>query len=103
MPAALFRQLGGFDERYAPAYYEDTDLAFAVRAARRRVYYQPAARIVHFEGQTSGTDEGSGVKQHQVTNRAKFEAKWAAELAHHRPNGLWPGPSATAGRAFGCW
>jgi GT2 family glycosyltransferase len=88
IPAALFRELGGFDERYAPAYYEDTDFAFAVRAARRRVYYQPAARIVHFEGQTSGTDEGSGVKRHQVTNRAKFEAKWAAELAHHRPNGL---------------
>ena len=24
-PTALFRRLGGFDERYAPAYYEETD------------------------------------------------------------------------------
>ena len=87
IPAALFRELGGFDERYAPAYYEDTDLAFAVRAARRRVYYQPAATIVHFEGQTSGTDETSGIKQHQVVNREKFARKWATELAHHRNNG----------------
>ena len=88
IPAALFRELGGFDERYAPAYYEDTDLAFAVRAARRRVYYQPAAKIVHFEGQTSGTDEGAGIKQYQAANRAKFAAKWEAELARHRPNGI---------------
>ena len=25
--ADLFRKVGGFDTRYAPAYYEDTDLA----------------------------------------------------------------------------
>ncbi len=88
IPTALFREIGGFDTRYAPAYYEDTDLAFAVRAAGRRVYYQPAAEIVHFEGQTSGTDESSGIKQHQVTNREKFAHKWARELAGHRNNGM---------------
>jgi GT2 family glycosyltransferase len=88
MPVALFREIGGFDTRYAPAYYEDTDLAFAVRAAGRRVYYQPAAAIVHFEGQTSGTDESAGIKQHQVTNREKFAHKWARELAGHRSNGM---------------
>src|SRR5690606_31038475 len=49
IPRALFLQLGGFDTRYAPAYYEDTDLAFAVRGAGRRVVYQPAARVVHDE------------------------------------------------------
>src|SRR5690606_8694089 len=47
LPRALFLGLGGFDTRYAPAYYEDTDIAFAVRAAGHRVLYQPAARIVH--------------------------------------------------------
>jgi GT2 family glycosyltransferase len=44
IPRALFARLGGFDARYAPAYYEDTDLAFKVRAAGRRVLYQPASR-----------------------------------------------------------
>src|SRR5581483_7942743 len=33
IPRQLFAELGGFDERFAPAYYEDVDLAFAVRAA----------------------------------------------------------------------
>ena len=90
IPAALFRELGGFDLRYAPAYYEDTDLAFAVRAARRKVYYQPRARIVHLEGQTQGTDATGGVKRHQTINHSTFASKWAAALTAHRPNGVHP-------------
>jgi GT2 family glycosyltransferase len=91
IPAALFRDLGGFDPRYAPAYYEDTDIAFAVRAARRKVFYQPKAKVVHLEGQTQGTDEtGAGVKRHQVVNHATFAAKWATVLGAHRPNGVHP-------------
>ena len=35
LPRALLEKLGGFDTRYAPAYYEDTDLAFAVRESRQ--------------------------------------------------------------------
>ena len=88
VPRALFESLDGFDRRYAPAYYEDTDLAFAVRAAGRKVYYQPLSTVVHFEGQTSGTDETGGVKRHQALNRETFAAKWASALALHRPNGI---------------
>ncbi len=77
----LFRQLGGFDARYAPAYYEDTDLAFAVRAAGRKVFYEPRAAVVHFEGITAGTDTGSGMKRFQTINRGKFLEKWKNELA----------------------
>ncbi|MCA8307009.1 glycosyltransferase [Burkholderia sp. AU28942] len=79
--AALFGQLGGLDARYAPAYYEDTDLAFAVRAAGKQVFYQPQSLVIHNEGISSGTDTFSGVKQYQVINREKFRQKWAAELA----------------------
>jgi GT2 family glycosyltransferase len=88
MPVELFRELGGFDESFAPAYYEDADLAFAVRAARRKVYYQPEAAIVHFEGQTSGTDETAGIKRHQTLNRGTFAAKWSETLKAHRANGV---------------
>ena len=88
--AGLFREIGGFDTRYAPAYYEDTDLAFAVRATGLRVYYQPDCVIVHLEGQTSGTDEAAGVKRHQGANRVLFRDKWRAALASHRSNGMHP-------------
>jgi GT2 family glycosyltransferase/glycosyltransferase involved in cell wall biosynthesis len=87
----LFEQIGGFDSRFAPAYYEDTDLAFAVRAAGRKVYYQPFATVVHFEGGTGGTDPTSGAKRYQVVNQSAFVAKWETVLARHRPNGLAPG------------
>ncbi len=88
VPRTLFAELGGFDSRYAPAYYEDADLAFAVRASGRKVYYQPQSTVVHFEGQTSGTETTSGVKRYQVANQEKFAAKWADALASHRANGV---------------
>ena len=78
---ALFARLGAFDTRYAPAYYEDTDLAFTVRAAGLKVYYEPAATVMHFEGITAGTDTAGGIKRYQVINREKFIGKWKAALA----------------------
>jgi len=77
----LFQRLGGFDSHYAPAYYEDTDLAFRVRAAGLKVYYQPASTVVHFEGVSSGTDTASGTKRFQLLNQEKFRERWAADLA----------------------
>lgn len=85
-PRAHFLALGGFDTRYAPAYYEDTDFAFATRAKGLSVLYQPTSRVVHDEGATSGTDTGSGVKAHQARNQPVFVEKWQARLAdHHAP------------------
>ncbi|MEM1091736.1 MAG: glycosyltransferase [Pseudomonadota bacterium] len=78
----LFTELGGFDTRYRPAYYEDTDLAFRVREHGLRVLYQPAAQVVHFEGVTSGTDTSSGVKRYQVVNQEKFVDRWREALPH---------------------
>lgn len=88
IPKALWDRLGGFDEHYLPAYYEDTDLAFRVRAAGLRVLYQPESVVIHYEGISHGTDTGSGVKAHQVANQKKFFARWAEVLQReHRDNG----------------
>lgn len=93
LPRALWDQLGGLDTRYRPAYYEDTDLAFAVRAAGYRVLVQPASRVVHDEGTSNGTDTGSGIKAYQVRNRGVFAAKWAQVLADHPAPGSVPTPA----------
>lgn len=93
IPRALFAELGGFDVRYTPAYYEDTDLAFAVRAAGRRVVYQPASRVIHAEGATAGTDTGSGMKAHQVRNRGTFAAHRADALRAMLPPHTVPTPA----------
>eukprot|EP00967_Tisochrysis_lutea_P053710 scaffold66911_cov18-Tisochrysis_lutea.AAC.1 len=50
----------GFCAWDALGYYEDTDLAMAVRAHGYHVYMQPLAVVYHQEGSTLGTDE-SGV------------------------------------------
>ena len=72
--------LGGLDRRYSPAYYEDTDLAFAARKLGYRVVYQPEATVVHAEGSSNGTDERSGVKRYQKVSREAFRLKWQTEL-----------------------
>jgi GT2 family glycosyltransferase len=85
LPAELFRELDGFDTRYSPAYYEDTDLAFRVREKGLKVRMQAAATIVHHEGVTSGTDINSGTKRYQAINREKFLERWKDVLADHSP------------------
>lgn len=93
IPRKLFAAVGGFDPRYAPAYYEDTDLAFAVRAAGKRVLVQPASRVVHAEGTTAGTDTGSGIKAFQARNRAIFAQHRRDALASQLPAGTVPTPA----------
>jgi O-antigen biosynthesis protein len=83
----VFVRAGGFDARYAPAYYEDADLAFAVRGLGLRVYYEPASTVIHCEGISAGTDLDRGMKRHQRPNRAKFIGKWTAALAAQPPAG----------------
>lgn len=91
----LWQEIGGFDERYAPAYCEDSDLAFEVRKRGYSVVYQPQSVVVHFEGISNGTDrgrkrtvqEGQDIKHYQAQNSKKLMQKWAKELETHDPNG----------------
>jgi len=91
LPTPVWRDLGGFDELYRPAYGEDSDLALRVRhVCGKNVWLQPLSRLIHYEGKTSGTDTTKGVKAYQVTNAVKLKARWRLALAQHRPNGDAP-------------
>ncbi|MDD3346465.1 glycosyltransferase [Oscillibacter sp.] len=84
----LWEEIGGFDQRFVPAYCEDSDLAFEVRSHGYRVVYQPLSVVVHFEGVSNGTDTSTGQKQYQVINQKKFHEKWKDVLEReHFPNG----------------
>lgn len=65
LPAALFKKLGGFDERFF-MYFEDTDLCKRIHAANLDVVYLPSATVIHHHGRASA-------KQHWIrsifTNR----------------------------------
>lgn len=84
---ALWERLGGFDDRFAPAYYEDTDFCFALRQRGYKVVYQPDARIIHHEGISAGTDLTRGYKKYQQINREKFRDKWQEVLARDHYKG----------------
>lgn len=84
----LWKEIGGFDEQFAPAYYEDTDLAFEVRKHGYLVVYNPFSLVVHYEGVSNGTDVMSGQKAYQAANKEKFFEKWKYTLKKdHFKNG----------------
>jgi GT2 family glycosyltransferase len=87
-PTAVFNEVGGFNEIYAPAYCEDTDYCLNLRSKGYRVIYQPMSVVIHFEGVSSGTDISSGVKSYQVRNLKLMYERWKGLLSTHAPNGL---------------
>jgi glycosyltransferase involved in cell wall biosynthesis len=52
--AALYRQLGGFDEKDFGVAYNDVDYCLRVRAAGHRVVYTPQAQLMHWGSATRG-------------------------------------------------
>ncbi len=48
-PKAIFDRMEGFDTRYEPAYYEETDYCMRLWEADLRVIYEPSAVILHHE------------------------------------------------------
>ena len=55
----LVRALGGFDEAFAPAYFEDVDLCVRIIGAGYRVVYDPAVVVHHLEFGSAATTEAS--------------------------------------------
>lgn len=88
VPAEIWRQMGGFDPLFTPAYCEDSDLAFRLRDAGFRTIYAPASEVIHHEGRSHGRDLSSGVKAYQVTNQQHLLDRWRSVLERENyPNG----------------
>ncbi len=82
-PRALFEELGGFDQRFLPAYYEDTDYCFKVWEHGRTVIYEPKAEAHHYE---SASMQGSDAARTLIeSHRAKFVEKWESRLQKQLP------------------
>jgi len=46
-------QVGLLDERFDPAFGEDTDLCYRIKKAGWRIFRLPGARVIHYRGQTA--------------------------------------------------
>jgi GT2 family glycosyltransferase len=75
---ATFAALGGFDELFAPAYYEDAD--FCLRLAQRglKVVYEPRSTVTHVRYGSGGTDNATELSER---NRRLFINRWGPQLA----------------------
>ncbi|MBO0348778.1 tetratricopeptide repeat protein [Phormidium pseudopriestleyi FRX01] len=69
----LFLDMGGFDEAYLPAYYEETDYCVKLWKAGKRVVYEPNVVILHYEFASSSSRENA--TRLQVKNQRIFGEK----------------------------
>ena len=76
---AFLQKLGGFDNEFEPAYYEETDLCIRSWQAGRPVIYEPTCQLRHVEFASSNQGQGDATSLMQV-NRAKLEHKHQAWL-----------------------
>ncbi len=75
--AELFNTLGGFDERYNPAYFEDVDLCMSIKRLGFEVLVQPHSAVLHRE---NGNISGRAFKLCQA-NFPLFKTKFDRELS----------------------
>lgn len=91
LPRKVWDEVGGLSDEFAPAYFEDTDLAFKVRDKGYTTWFVPSSVVYHFEGLSNGTDVTStGLKRFQEINRPKFQRKWAQAFKDHGDEGQLP-------------
>lgn len=77
----IFTSLGGFDERFKPAYYEETDFCFRARSNGIPTVYSPSIVISHLEyGSSSKSDSASRLMEQ---NQEKFKNIHGNVLQQH--------------------
>ncbi|NTW83857.1 MAG: glycosyltransferase [Chlorobiaceae bacterium] len=81
----LFKELGGFDNDYYPAYYEDTDYCVRLWKSGHTVVYDPSVIIRHFEFGSADNKEDKAFKL-QIKNRILFNEKQNDFLSHQLAN-----------------
>jgi GT2 family glycosyltransferase len=80
MPAALFKELGGWDEDYF-FYGEDIDLCYRINEAGYAIIYYPEVEVIHYKGASSGLrKESAGVTRASKETRMKVAAESARAM-----------------------
>ncbi|HXH20865.1 MAG TPA: glycosyltransferase family 2 protein [Dehalococcoidia bacterium] len=81
IPATVFHDVGGMDERLA-MYYEDTDFAARARAMGYRLLFEPSAVVYHREGGSGGGKESPFKHYYATRNRPYLVKKHSGRLRY---------------------
>jgi len=65
-------EIGLFDLRFDPCYFEDSDLCYRAWSHNWKVVVAPEVAITHHGGATAGVSTGEGYKRYQKENASKF-------------------------------
>jgi GT2 family glycosyltransferase len=73
--------LGGFDETFAPAYFEDSDFCLRTWKSGKKVLFCHGSRVVHMGGQSFGSSTDPKSQKSQLLDRNKrfFDLRWKLE------------------------
>ncbi len=74
------KKIGGLDERFAPAYYEDVDFAFQMREIGKSVYISSESTIFHFGSPSYGLGGNDSVIGMTHASKKEFRDKWRVTL-----------------------
>ncbi len=72
----IFDEVGPFDERFAPAWFEDVDYCRRLAAAGKRIVVVPAARARHFGGASLEHVAFPEFVDHWYRNMHLYARKW---------------------------
>jgi GT2 family glycosyltransferase len=75
---STWERLGGFDDRYYPAYYEDVDLCLRIKEAGEQVWYQPASMLTHVRSASTNSLLRSFIFER---NRQRLIERWQHVLS----------------------
>ncbi|VVM06589.1 glycosyltransferase [Methylacidimicrobium tartarophylax] len=83
--SSLFREMGGFDEVFAPAYFEEADYCLRLWESGKRVLYEPEAVVLHWEFGSSDAEQAiEWMRRHQQVfverHRPFLEGRGGARL-----------------------
>jgi GT2 family glycosyltransferase len=69
-------QIGGLDEIFNPAQFEDFDFCYRARQSGYRVLYEPTAELYHFENTTTDGSVDVNFKYVTIKNGMAFKKRW---------------------------
>ena len=78
---AAFQEIGGFDPRFHPAWYEDVDFCKQLKTAGWQVYFDPAARFTHEGGYSARTLGPAGFAEAYYRNQLRYVRKHMSTAA----------------------
>jgi GT2 family glycosyltransferase len=72
---AAYEEIGGFDEQFYPAWYEDVDFCKRLKAASWEVYFAPNAEFLHEGGYSARALGAAGFAEAYYRNQLRYTSK----------------------------